>query len=118
MYSPYGIYLLEADGNTSESRRRTTKYYEGRTFKMRDLPINHHRNKSEVLHTEDEKVLVVRLGSLPPQLTTIVGAEINGVRVGENCEVSLRPPTDSETEVVYRISIDRCEFDLVVFIKE
>ena len=103
----YGIYLLEAGDTARSSRRMATEYYEGRAFKMRDLPIGR--------RDEGEEVFALLIGALPPQLVTMVALEVNGVILEPGDKIRLRPPIDMGMNTTYRVRIDTYEFDIVVF---
>ncbi len=104
----YAIYFLEAGDNSRESHRKTTRYdHGGRAFKMHELPIDYRE--------QSEEVFTILIGSLPPQLVTIVPLEVNGVMLEPGDKIRLKPPTELGDHNVFRLKIFEYEFDLTVF---
>ncbi len=103
----YGIYLVGSGDKTQDSRRKATDYYEGRAFRLHELPINHREPSDEVFS--------VHLGAEPPRITTLHALTVNGVVVAPGTTVALEPPINSGDDKVFRLKIFEYEFDLTVF---
>lgn len=103
----YGIYFTKKGEPDPDAHRSATTYYEGRAFKMQHLP-NYDGKPSD-------EVFTILLGSLAPQIVTLVAMEINGVKLEPGDKKRLKPPDDGGRDSIFRVKIGDYKFDIIVF---